>query len=262
VLDQITPVLLTFNEEANIARTLAKLAWASDIVVVDSGSTDATLATLKAQRNVRVFHRAFDSHSAQWTYAVTETGIRTTWILALDADYIATDELIREISQIEEHTEPAGYRVRFIYCLDGKPLRGTIYPPVTVLYRRASARYRQDGHTQRVVVEGAIGQLHAPMLHDDRKPFSRWLSAQARYVELEVDHLLSTPADQLSFGDKLRRHPYIAPFAVFLVLYFGKGLFLDGLAGLVYVYQRFMVELMLAARLMQRRIETAARTPD
>ena len=72
MLDNITPVLLTFNEEPNIARTLAHLAWAKDIVVVDSGSTDGTLPTLANFPNVRVFDRRFDSHANQWRFATED----------------------------------------------------------------------------------------------------------------------------------------------------------------------------------------------
>jgi glycosyltransferase involved in cell wall biosynthesis len=61
MLEQITRVLLTYNEEQNIGRTLSHLAWAKDIVLVDSG-TDGTLAALAHFPNVRVFNRPFDTH--------------------------------------------------------------------------------------------------------------------------------------------------------------------------------------------------------
>ena len=65
MLDHVTPVLLTHNEVQNIARTLFHLSWAKDIVVVDSGSTDGTLAVLESLPNVRVFKRNFDNHGNQ-----------------------------------------------------------------------------------------------------------------------------------------------------------------------------------------------------
>src|SRR5437870_54166 len=75
MLDQITPVLLTYNEELNISRTLSRIGWAKDIVVVDSGSTDGTLEMLAKFSNVRIFKRSFDTHASQWRYAIEQTGI-------------------------------------------------------------------------------------------------------------------------------------------------------------------------------------------
>jgi glycosyltransferase involved in cell wall biosynthesis len=69
-------VLLTYNEEQNIARRLSHIRWAKDIVVVDSGSTDATLAIIAKFPNVRVFNRRFDTHANQWRYAMEGDGNR------------------------------------------------------------------------------------------------------------------------------------------------------------------------------------------
>jgi Glycosyl transferase family 2 len=73
VLDHITPVLLTYNEENNIARTLDRLRWARDVIVVDNFSTNKTVALVKSFSNVRLFQRAFDSHARQWNYAIKDT---------------------------------------------------------------------------------------------------------------------------------------------------------------------------------------------
>ena len=102
MLDHITPVLLTYNEAPNIARTLSHLEWAKDIVVVDSGSTDDTVAMLGRASKVRVFGRPLDTLANQWRYAVTDTAIATPWILRLDADYQLTDEFIEELRQLLE----------------------------------------------------------------------------------------------------------------------------------------------------------------
>lgn len=96
-LDDITPVILTYNEEPNIGRVLAVLAWAKDIVVVDSASTDRTREIAGGFRNVRIFVHAFESHAAQWRYATGETAIATGWILVLDSDYILSERFAREL---------------------------------------------------------------------------------------------------------------------------------------------------------------------
>ena len=95
----ITAMILTFNEAPNIQRTLEKLAWAADIVVVDSGSTDGTLEILKSFPRVRVFTRRFDSFAAQCNYGLQQ--VRTDWVLSLDADYVLTDELVTELGTLD-----------------------------------------------------------------------------------------------------------------------------------------------------------------
>ena len=144
MLDQITPLILTYNEAPNIARTLRSVSWAKDIVVVDSFSDDDTLEIAKSFPSVRVFQRAFDSHRNQWQFGLKETGIATPWVLALDADYVLSDELIAELESLQPNPATAGFRTSFVYCINGKKLHSGIYPPVTVLYRRESATYIQD----------------------------------------------------------------------------------------------------------------------
>src|SRR5690242_284940 len=138
MLDQITPLILTYNEAPNIGRTLEALQWARDIVVVDSFSNDETVEIASSFPQVRVFQRAFDSHRNQWEFGLHETGIATPWVLALDADYVVTNEAVVELKEIQPDLDVAGYRAMFVYCIHGKKLHSGIYPPVTVLYRRES----------------------------------------------------------------------------------------------------------------------------
>ena len=159
MLENITPLILTYNEASNIGRCVGKLYWAKDIVVVDSGSTDDTLNILSKYPNIRVFKRSFTTHSDQWNYALKQTNVNSDWVLALDADYILTDECIAEILKLNPAQDISGYTVGFKYCINGKVLRGGIYPDVTVLYRLDKAIYIQDGHTQRINIDGNIGKL-------------------------------------------------------------------------------------------------------
>lgn len=249
MLDQITPLILTYNESPNIARALQGLTWAREIVVVDSFSDDETVQIAGSFPNVRVVQRAFDSHRNQWEFGLTETEIYTPWVLALDADYVVTDELVAELKTLQPNRETSGYRAKFVYCINGKRLRSGIYPPVTVLYRRESARYVQDGHTQRVAIEGGIENLRAPMLHDDRKSFKRWFNSQAKYTDLEAQKLRATNPYELEFADRLRRWRFIVPPAMLFYCLVVRGGILDGSAGFYYAFQRAMAELMLGHRL-------------
>jgi len=251
-LDEITPVILTLNEAPNIGRTLDCLSWARRIVVVDSFSDDDTVAIVARYPKAELFRRQFDLHVNQWNFAIRETGINTDWVLALDADYQVPDELMREIEALVVEPDVSGYRTRFLYCVAGKVLRGATYPPVTVLFRARQAAYSQDGHTQRVQINGRVGTLNNPILHDDRKPLSSWLAAQARYMRLEADKLLSTSFSDLGAADRIRRMIVVAPAAIFFYCLFVKGNVFDGRTGLYYVLQRTLAELMLSLYLLER----------
>jgi glycosyltransferase involved in cell wall biosynthesis len=221
--------------------------------VVDSFSTDDTAQIAASFANVRVVQRAFDCHRNQWEFGLKQTGIKSEWVLALDADYAITAELVNELRSLQPADETSGYRARFIYCISGKRLHSGIYPPVIVLYRSAAAEYIQDGHTQRVSVNGRVEELRSPLLHDDRKPLRRWFESQKRYTKLEAQKLRAANPAELSFPDRMRRWPLVVPpLALFYCLVVRAGIF-DGWAGFYYAFQRTVAELMLSLYLIENR---------
>jgi glycosyltransferase involved in cell wall biosynthesis len=260
MLSQITPLILTCNEAPNIGRTLESLSWARDIVVVDSFSDDQTLEIAASFPCVRIFQRTFDCHRNQWEFGLRETRIKTPWVLALDADYVVTSEALAELKHLKANNDIAGYQVKFIYCMNAEKLHSGIYPPVTVLYRREAASYVQDGHTQRVVVDGPIETLRSPFLHDDRKPLSRWLHSQTRYAELEAQKLLSADRKSLNFTDRLRLWSIVLPPATLFYCLIIRGGIFDGWPGFYYAFQRTLAELMLSLYLIDSRCTFSAST--
>src|SRR5688572_5610860 len=99
-LDRVEVLILTWNEDANLARTLDALGQFPKVVVLDSGSADRTLEIAARYPNVRVCTRPFDSHGNQWNHGLTGCGISSEWVLALDADYVIPSALAAEISQL------------------------------------------------------------------------------------------------------------------------------------------------------------------
>ena len=251
MLSEITPLIITFNESANISRTLDRLAWARRIVVVDSYSTDETLAILRSYPQVQVVSRKFDSFDLQCNFGLEH--VQTPWVLSLDADYILGEGFAEELEQLE--CTAAGYRASFRYCVNGVPLRASLYPPRTVLYRRDKAHYESEGHGHRVVVDGPVLPLRSKVDHDDRKPLSRWLASQIAYSEQEARHLLATPISALNHADKIRRGMLFAPALVFCYTMFFQGLILDGLAGWHYAFQRTIAEMVLSLQLLNQRVQ-------
>lgn len=257
MLQQITPLILTYNEAPNIGRTLERLYWADDIVIVDSFSDDETLRIIAGFPRARVFQRTFDNHERQWNFALSETGISSEWVMALDADYLLTLDFIEESKSLRPAIGVAGYSANFIYCINGRPLRGSTYPPVTVLYRRAKAVYWQDGHTQRVAVDGEVEKLRAAILHDDRKPLAHWLRSQARYMRMEARKLAESDPGDLNRADKLRKMRFVAPLVMLLYVLVVKRAILDGRAGLFYAFQRTVAELILSLYLFEEDMRRA-----
>ena len=262
MLDLITPVMLTYNEAANVGRTLSRLAWAKRIVLVDSFSDDGTVNIARQFPNVEVFRRRFDDHCRQWTYGVrsAETAIDTPWVLALDADYVLTPAVIEEVARLRPDDGVTGFRAPFRYCIEGRIMRGLLYPPVVVLYRPARTSYIQDGHTQRLVVQaGRVADLRAPILHDDRKPMIRWIQTQAGYARLEADKLRRSAWRDLGWADRLRRVPLLSTPLAFLYCLIGQGGILDGRPGLVYASQRAAAELLISLSMLERTADGQAK---
>jgi glycosyltransferase involved in cell wall biosynthesis len=252
MLHTITPMIITFNEIANIRRTLDKLRWARRIVIVDSGSTDGMLEALADYPQVEIVHRPFDNFANQCNFGLSQ--LRSEWVLSLDADYELSDELVEELRGLRETDGVKGYHVSFVYCIYGKQLRGTLYPPRTVLYRVRGAHYVNEGHGHRVRITGSVAKLRGVIRHDDRKPLSRWFAAQQRYAQLEADYLLASRSADLSKTDRLRKMGWAAPFLVLIYVLLFQGCLLDGWSGWFYALQRLLAEIVIALELADRRL--------
>jgi len=103
----LAAVILTFNEERNLDECLGSLAgWVSELHVVDSGSTDQTLA-IAARHGARVTPHPFETHAKQWQWALLALPLEADWVLALDADQHVTPELAAEIGRLVTSNDPA-----------------------------------------------------------------------------------------------------------------------------------------------------------
>jgi glycosyltransferase involved in cell wall biosynthesis len=253
MLEQVTPLIITYNEAPNIRRVLDKLAWAKRIVIVDSGSTDETLDIVSDYPQTEVIQRKFDDFASQCNFGLTH--VKTTWVLSLDADYELSDEFIEELRTLAPIESEVGFRARFIYRIWGRPLRGTLYPPRIVLYRKDEASYRVEGHGHRVVVGGSVGELRGVIYHDDRKPVTRFIASQQRYAREEAAYLFQTSETSLSRTDRIRRMGWPGPIAVLFYTLFAKGCIMDGLSGWHYALQRLAAETLIALEVVDRRLQ-------
>jgi hypothetical protein len=180
MLDRSTPVILTYNEAANIRRTFGAVSWARDIVLVDSFSDDATLTI---RRSLKYTYFSVNSIAIKPALTVTKLGSSIACTASRFADQL-------------------------------------IHPSVTVLYRRERVTYQQDGHTQRVVIDGEVRELRSPILHDARKPLAQWLKSQERYMRLDVGHLVESESARLGLSDRFRKTRLLFPFVIFFYYLF------------------------------------------
>jgi glycosyltransferase involved in cell wall biosynthesis len=249
MLDRVTPLILTRDEEANIGRTLTQLAWAREVVVVDSLSSDATVEIARRFANVRVVQRAFDSHERQWSFGVEQ--VTTPWVLTLDADYFLPEGFVREMASLDPPPDLAAYSAAFVYAIDGRPLRATLYTPREVLLRRGVFEIWQDGHTQRVRVNGRVERLRERIIHDDRKDLRRFIDRQKSYMRKEAAKLRATRWSALPISGRIRKLRVVAPFATLFYTLIAKRTILDGRAGWRYALERFLAESMLSIELFR-----------
>ena len=257
MIEDITPVVITYNEAANIARTLERLVWARRIVVVDSGSTDETLEMVRSYPQTQLIHRPFDDFASQCNFGIAQ--VATAWVLSLDADYELSDALVTELKTLQPASATSGYQARFVYRIYGHALRGTLYPPRTVLYKKAKASYRNEGHGHRVTVVGEVVPLSGVIFHDDRKPLARWFASQQQYARQEAEHLLASSRNSLSRTDRIRLAAWPAPVAVFIYTLIFKGCLLDGWPGWYYALQRLFAESLIALEIIDRRLRSRMR---
>lgn len=249
---EITPVIITYNEAPNIGRALERLRWAKRVVVVDSESTDDTRSIVSSFPNAEFVVHRFQSLADQWNFAVRETGVESGWILRLDADYMVDDDLIAEMTTLDPPGDVAAYSVNFIYAIHGRRLRASLYPTGYKLFRHGKVTFIQDGHTERPELTGRGAALNGHICHDDRKPVSRWLSSQDKYMAAEAEKLSKAEPSRLDMIDRLRKYPAISWIVVFLYCLFWKGLVLDGRAGIFYTLQRTGAEIILALNMLDR----------
>jgi glycosyltransferase involved in cell wall biosynthesis len=244
----VTPVILTFNEGSNIRTTLSSLEWATRVVVVDSGSTDETEQIARSFGNVDWFVRGFDSHRAQWLYAIHETSIASDYVLALDADMRPGVGFQDELGAFLERGDFAGAWIPFEYRMLGRGLMGSIYPAQIRLFRKDQVRIDQTGHSQVFEVNGTVCRFRSQLIHEDMKPMNRWLSNQVKYASLEAARIKS--ASKRNFKDWLRMVGISPPIWGVYAYVRAGGPFRFG-ASRAYAYERLIFEAILARMLTE-----------
>ena len=175
-------IILTYNEEANIAQALSNVVgWADDVFVLDSMSTDGTLAIAK-QYECHVAKHPFEDYGKQRNYALSTLPIRSEWVFFLDADELLSDALKDEIGDIIA-TSPTenGFYVNRRFLWMGRWIRRGYYPCwILRLLRHGKGRCEDRAINEHLIVEGTTGHLSSDLIHEDRRGVGEWITKHNR----------------------------------------------------------------------------------
>lgn len=247
-------LILTRDEAPNIRRCLESLRGCDDVVVVDSFSTDDTVAIAESL-GARVLTRAFDTFAGQRNWGVEHGGFRHAWILHLDADECLTPALHAEIEQAIARDDRSAYLLANQLIFMGRWIRhASMYPYYQArLLKRGEAWFGQVGHGQILAhAERGVGTLREPYVHHNfSRGVSDWVTRHNRYSTDEARRLCQgeDAAPALSTGSAVSagsaesrqqwrkrlaaRLPF-RPIFRFLYLYVWRRGFLDGRQGFDY----------------------------
>jgi glycosyltransferase involved in cell wall biosynthesis len=228
----LSVAIITLNEAANLPRTLASVRWADDIVIVDSGSTDATIEIAR-NAGARVFEEPWRGFAAQKNSAIAHsTG---DWVLSLDADEEVSPELAREIIELLKG-EPrfTAYRIPRLNHFLGRPLRhGGYWPdPKLRLFRPALAVFEKRPVHETMKAVGLVGRLKCPLLHHCYPTLDEYIEHMNRYSSAGAQMLLESGHRSVTLSAFIW-NALLNPAATFVYNYFLRLGFLDGREGLV-----------------------------
>lgn len=260
----ISALVLTLNEEINIAACLETLSWCDDIVVFDSLSQDNTRAIAEAH-GARVVTRPFDNWSAHQNWAVQNIEFRNPWVLYFDADERCPPDLRDEVlARARPEAPEDAFRMRRKDHFMGRWLRhAQLYPTWFVrLFRPQRIRYERLVNPV-AIVDGPTGELQGHIIH---YPFSHgvthWIARHNRYSDMEAQEAAKVRDESVSLSNVWSRDPTARrralkdvffklparPLVKFLYYYGWRRGFLDGHAGFTYASLQAMYEYMIACK--------------
>ncbi|PYM80228.1 MAG: glycosyltransferase family 2 protein [Candidatus Rokuibacteriota bacterium] len=273
----VTAIVLAHNEERNLPACLESMtAWVEELFVVDSGSTDSTVAIARAW-GARVVEHPFEHYGAQRNWALASLPITTPWVLNLDADERVTPELRAAIQEATTRSDGsiAGYLVARRTVFMGRWIRhGGHYPVWHLrLFRSGRGRCEDRQYDQHFFVDGRVEKLRGDLIDVFTSDVTTFIRRHLRWAQLEAQEqstggegriagrlLGGSPIERRRwFREVYGRLPlFVRPALYFVYRYIIRLGFLDGAEGLVFhllqaFWYRFLVDaIMYERRLMDR----------
>jgi glycosyltransferase involved in cell wall biosynthesis len=243
----LSVAVVTLNEEERLRACLESVVWADEIVVVDAGSSDKTMAIAREFTD-RALFRAWEGYGAQKNFAVGQC--RGDWILSLDADERVSDALREEIRAALVSGGPeVGFYLPRQNLFQGRWVRhGGLYPDWQLrLFRRGRGAFVERAVHESVRVDGPAGRMRAPLVHESYRSIGDAVARLNRYSDLAATELaLAGQGGRLV--DLLMR-----PVWRFVSMYLLRAGFLDGWRGLVLAGLHAHYVFLRAAKVRERR---------
>jgi glycosyltransferase involved in cell wall biosynthesis len=269
-MTDVSVLILTLNEEANLAECIDSCGWSDDIVVFDSMSEDRTLEIANA-KGVRVVQRLFDNYAAQRNAALTAVPYKNQWVLMVDADERVPGELAAEIKAAIAGVAAgvALFRMRRKDFFLGKWLRRSSGYPSWFgrLVRLGHVRVEREVNEE-YIADGRVEHLKAHLHHYPfNKGIAYWFERHNRYSTMETVAKMGMRGDRIVARELFAKDPidrrrmlkqflYRLPFRpliVFFYLYIVRLGFLDGRAGFYFSRMRAAYEMMIDLKVIEVR---------
>lgn len=228
----VSALVLTYNEEKNIARCLKSLTWANEIVVIDAKSQDRTRQICEDPSKpwaskIRWIERAWSGFKDQRNFSLNQA--KHDWVFVVDADEECTPELKAKIQEILS-SPPAfqAYKVHRIEYFVGIPIRHGMWNPSYQdrFFNKKGIRYINEVH-EYPPFPSTPGKIHEPLLHDPNHGVEQFMNKLNFYTTLEAK-------DRFEQGQRTNLFHLLLTFpAMSLKSYFYYGAWKDGLAGII-----------------------------
>jgi len=267
----VAAIVLTMNEERDLPKCLRSLEGiASEIYVVDSGSTDRT-RQIAEQFGATVFYHPFENQARQFNWALDTIAIEAGWILRIDADERLHPELVVELRSLLP--DVTGIEVPRRICFLGRNIRfGDMYPVWLLrIFRKGTGRSEDRWMDEYIELSrGRTVRVRGDLMHDIPKDLTDWTAKHNLYASRECTDILASQASasaddgkgarrQLKQSVYLRLPPFFRALAYWFYRYVLKLGFLDGEVGLIYHFlHSFWYRFLIDAKLYEA--EAAARS--
>jgi len=262
----VSVLVLTLNEEPNIRRCLASVAWADQVVVVDSGSTDGT-PEIARSLGADVIEQPWLGFGAQREHSLRLPLLRHDWAYFVDGDEWVSPQLAAEVAEGLTDPQCAAFEQRFRLVFLGRWIRHCGWYQGSWNVRVVDRRYsKYDGNLvgERLIVDGPVRCLANDIVDENRKGLAAWLHKHVRYAELEAERRTVQPPLRrriraIRYREDSRPriravvkhliYPYVPakPAALFLYMYVARLGFVDGMAGLRFCLYHAWYEVTVAS---------------